>query len=595
MNLLPAAVAGGLSVAALLLAGPRATALTLRDLWTVIRQERIALVAGLVLALLLPVLSRQNVDVPEYVLNLAASTFAALAAVVLAARFGGITAGVSSLLLGARPALVALALLTISAVAATFVLGNIPHVSDEVAYQFQARTLALGHLTQPPPLIAESFVFTHTLVDGDHWYGIMNPGWPLILAAGELIQTPWLVNPVVGALSVIVFHRAFRAGGIGEMESRIGALLIALTPFIWFMNGSLMAHPVNLLLFGLFCWAWARMLETGNLLPALGAGLAMGLNLMVRPIDAVAVALPFGILALFRIRRQPRLIFPLLFAGLVASSGVVGTLLYNQALTGDPFSMPMTKYFFLRNPAEQFGLGFGPEMGTSIHGPEFPGYYPSDAVRVTAYRLAQFAIDLYGLPLLVLALPWTAFRRRWSSWQVTFFGTILSLVVVYIFHFYHGIAYGSRHYYLAIPAFALLLANPMARALESQEPTDRRRVQVLLTALVFHVLVFALPPLVREYSATYRGSSPAVRDAVRRQGLTNALVFVADGNWAWKSAFPLNQYPLGKGAVVFARDRGADNQQVQREFPGRTIYYLSVKPGNQVSLQRASSSSRTEP
>jgi hypothetical protein len=107
--------------------------------------------------------------------------------------------------------------------------------------------------------------------------------------------------------------------------------------------------------------------------------------------------------------------------------------------------------------------------------------------------------------------------------------------------------------------------------------------------------VFALPPLVREYSATYRGSSPAVRDAVRRQGLTNALVFVADGNWAWKSAFPLNQYPLGKGSIVFARDRGADNQQVQQQFPGRTTYYLSVNSVNQVTLQPAPSSSSTEP
>ena len=44
---------------------------------------------------------------------------------------------------------------------------------------------------------------------------------------------------------------------------------------------------------------------------------------------------------------------------------------------------------FDQQAAEHFGLGFGPEMGTKLHGEEWPGFYPADAVVVTAYRLAM--------------------------------------------------------------------------------------------------------------------------------------------------------------------------------------------------------------
>ncbi|MGH7659183.1 MAG: hypothetical protein ACREL6_13190, partial [Gemmatimonadales bacterium] len=267
------------------------------------------------------------------------------------------------------------------------------------------------------------------------------------------------------------------------------------------------------------------------------------------------------------------------------------TMIYDKALTGDSMVMPVTRYFEERNPDERFGIGFGDNMGTTMHGDEWPGFHPPDAVRVTAYRIAQFARDLYGLPLLVFALPFVVWRRRrqlFDEWTLLLTAAAISLTVVYFFHFYHGVAYGSRHLYLALPAVALLLAKLLVYWMDDSRrpgPSSRSRVaQAAIVALILQVVLFTLPPLVGEYADEYRGSSSIVREEMARRNLENALVLVHPGDWAWKSTFPLNEYPLERNAVLFARDRPGNRDELLREWPGRHPWTLRIT-GDQVILE----------
>ena len=82
--------------------------------------------------------------------------------------------------------------------------------------------------------------------------------------------------------------------------------------------------------------------------------------------------------------------------------------------------------------------------------------------------------------------------------------------------------------------------------------------------------------LLPEYSSRYRGSSGAVREAVQSNRLSNAVVFVSDQGWGWKSAFPLNNYPLAEQPVIFAKDLGPQNQQLAQRFPDRQFYMAQV-------------------
>ena len=589
MSRYPLAVAAALGLAALAVSGPAGIRAAIRDLRDALEGHRLALMLAVIVAALCILMARRYVDVGAEAAYLVASTVAWGALVALFLRYDALAARFARFFGTLRPLTIALAGMALALAAGLLVLQEFPHVSDEVAYQFQAHALAHGRLYFPAPSPADAWTFIHTFVDDGRWYGIMNPGWPLFLAVGYAAHAPWLVNPLLGALAVLAFAGFFREAAFEGRTSRLALALLTLSPFVLFMNGTYMSHPANLLLFGVFCWAWARMLRTRGLGWATLAGLAIALNLLVRPVDTAAVTLPFMIQGLARLWRDRRVLLPAVLAGVLAAGGIAATLAYDRALTGDPMQMPVTKYFEARNPNERFGIGFGDDMGTKMHGDEWPGFHPPDAIRVTAYRLVQFARDVYGLPLLVFALPFLAWQRRgylFDEWTIVLTAAGLALIGVYFFHFYHGIAYGSRHLYLALPALALLLA----RLIQGRPRADGSRgaprvAAAALAALVIHVAVFALPPLVREYGDNYRGSSAIVRREVARQHLDNALILVQPGDWAWKSTFPLNSYPLERSRVLFARDVPATHEALLDAWPGRTVWTLSVTKGA-VTLER---------
>lgn len=551
--------------------------------WPAVR----AVAVALPLTLALPVLGRAWLSVPDYWIDVAFTTATFVFFIAALARFDAISRAAVRLVESYRVGVLAGLFLAAAIVVAFLVFDHVPHVSDEVAYQFQAGALAAGRLAVDAPAQPEFFDFVHTIVDGGRWYGIMNPGWPALLAVGELAGVPWLVNPVLGAATILVFFAFFRRIGYDPLEARTAVLLMAVSPFMLFMSGTLMAHTANLLLFGIFAWACAASLQTERLRFALIAGLALAVNLLVRPIDTAAASLPFIAYIAYRAVRRPRMLGHVALAGLIAASAVAATMLYNHALTGDFQLMPMTKYFMDRNPAEKFGLGFGADMGTTMHGPEWPGYYPIDGVRVTAYRLAQLLVDVQALPLLLLAVTlYPLFRRSQLRHRghALLLASAVCLAGAYFLHFYHGVAYGSRHYFLALPAIAVLIARPLAGWIRSDNAATARRARLVLAAGLLYTVSVPYARLLPEYSDRYREASGLVRDTVAEQGLSDALVFVHPEHWAWKSAFPLNEYPLESNDVLFAKHRGDENATIIERFPGRTVYSLRIVSTTSVEI-----------
>lgn len=99
-------------------------------------------------------------------------------------------------------------------VAASLALGafafqHLPHVEDEVAYLFQARTFAAGALSVPaPPEAAQPGLDYYLLqVRDGRWFSTSVPGWPLALAPFAALGVPWLLNPLLAGLSVLLAYR----------------------------------------------------------------------------------------------------------------------------------------------------------------------------------------------------------------------------------------------------------------------------------------------------------------------------------------------------------------------------------------------------
>src|SRR5690606_10490635 len=86
---------------------------------------------------------------------------------------------------------IALWALLMAAWVSTAVFDRLPHVEDEVAFLFQARTFAAGHVVAPAPPEPSSFSIPFVIVRDGMWFGKYPPGYPLVLALGVLIGQPW--------------------------------------------------------------------------------------------------------------------------------------------------------------------------------------------------------------------------------------------------------------------------------------------------------------------------------------------------------------------------------------------------------------------
>ena len=182
-----------------------------------------------------------------------------------------------------------LGLLATSAVA-YFAFERLPHLEDEVAYLFQAKTMALGRLTVPSPDRPGSFWMPFVLDHNGVRFGKYPPGWPAILSAGVLVRAAWLVNPLLAAVSLYLVYRLGRTL-YGERTGLLAAALGLLSPLFLVLSGSYLSHVVCfvwLLLFSLW-FVWTA--QGRSRWYALGAGLALGLAFLTRSLTAVAYAL----------------------------------------------------------------------------------------------------------------------------------------------------------------------------------------------------------------------------------------------------------------------------------------------------------------
>ena len=126
------------------------------------------------------------------------------------------------------------------------VLDSVPHIADSVAYLFQAKYFAAGKLYLAAPPDAAAFRMDHTIIDDQKWYGIFPPGWPAVLAIGVGGGTPWLVNPVLAGLNVVLLHKLV-ARLYSRQLAHLAAVLLAVSPMFLFTSASFMSHSLSAL------------------------------------------------------------------------------------------------------------------------------------------------------------------------------------------------------------------------------------------------------------------------------------------------------------------------------------------------------------
>jgi len=451
------------------------------------------------------------------------------------------------------------------------VFRHIPHVEDSVAQVFQARLFAMGRLFAHSPPYPQFFDVPE-LINNGRWYSEYPFGHSLFLALGVLVRAPWIINPLLGTLAVVVIY-FFGREVYDDPTARLGVVLATLSPYLLLMSSEYMSHASALLLAALFLLAYARALgrtgsEPGGLLPALLAGLCLGMVICIRPYTGLLLAVPFAIDAVVQMVRDPKArsrVVVMLGAGAVM---VTLLLLYNYFTNGDPLKLGYTVKW-----------GPGHDLGFSQAGWR-EGY--TLARRIVDNSIELYSVNRYlfewpipGLAFIVFLFAGTT-RNRWD-WLLA--GTALSLTVGYFFYWWHFITFGPRWQYEALPALVLLTARGMRGLPDFLEqgcrvavPRERVRVWLGKLLLVCYVMMLAvgLPARLAGYARGGLGVLPVAAKTVRSANIHNAIVF----NRRYEETFLQNSIPPG-GDIVFARDLGGSNSLLTRQFPGRACFRVS--------------------
>lgn len=571
---------------------------------------------------------------------------------------------------------------------------TLPTIEDTATYIFEAKTLALGRLWAPvPPKIVYDLVsLPFTVVFHGHWFGKYPPGWPLLLAVGALFDKAWMVTPLVGGVSLLLVYLIGREL-YSPVVGLVAAVLALSSPFFLSMSGSLLSQSATWMWCGLFVYLlirWFKRLPpgmegggadpteiappnsmspgSGGLGPLLapfaagwravgrpaavwrtvkklpeqwyllvGAGAAIGAGFATRQLDALTLALPFGVL-LFR---RP---LGVVFAAGGAALPIGLLALYNQALTGNPTGSGYTA------AASYDRLGFGAGVG----GPTAyeRGFDLARGVWNVAYDLEHLQMGLFGWPfyfgLALVAIPFVTGRFR--RWDWLLLASSLFVVAAYGAYWASGVTGGlPRYWYAIVPWLAILAARGLeemvawpakagfgapaentssalaatdaagvARGRRAVAPPSspvsqlaapvgdgssdrstgrwplsdrgsgrswRTRLALPVPALVVAIMMyFDVHTFLPANVLSYRNPGGAVVAAVGRSGIHHAVIFQHQ-NTPQSSEYDITfsrNSPLLDGDIIWALDKGpARDRRAMAAFPGRRAYlldFLKLRP-----------------
>jgi 4-amino-4-deoxy-L-arabinose transferase-like glycosyltransferase len=466
---------------------------------------------------------------------------------------------------------------------------------DEATYVFQSRMLAGGHLYAPAPAHHEFFQFRFCLQQGGRWFGIFPPGWPAVLALGIWLGAPHLVNPVLGALLVLLAYLLAREVAPGRpLVWRLVAVLGACSIARMSQTATLMSHPL-----GAVCTTTALLggllaVRTGHGRWLLLVGACLGLQANTRLLNAFALGVPclwLVLLFAWRHRTTPRRV-ALALGGLTLVVGLFAgvQLAYNHALTGSASRFPQREYFAATEMKPNCSdPGFGADRVCTHEHPPMLGqgmprneFYLQHGLRVSYVRFDAYSREAAsGVVLFAFLIIGLVARdtRRAAALCLLGYG---SLWAAYVTFYYHGLAYGSRYYFEATACVWIGVALGLVAALRLVAPAGRLGAVALALrggAAAVVLLLIVVQPISRWPHAQqlwFRNLTSYHQPVVRAiAGLEQAgIKSIVEHPLEWGPAV-LNKRPwdLPSQTVIVAHDVGFDSaEELLRHYPGRKLF-----------------------
>jgi hypothetical protein len=461
-----------------------------------------------------------------------------------------------------------------------------PHVTDEVAYLMHARFLANGTITLPAPPVPEAFGFYLMEVKEGQWYAVTPPGWPAALAVGVKLGAPWLINPLLNGINLLLAY-LFIWDLAGRRKARFAALLLAASPWFIFMGMNFMTHTLTLFCFLAACVCVGlarRSVRTGvSLVWAAAAGVMIGAGTIVRPLDGVLAGLFVGLWAIGVGGKRLHLasIGVLAVAALLTGALV---LPYNAALTGSPLTFPLNAYLDAHYGVGSNDFGFGPNRGFGWPLDPNPGHSPIDGLINANLNTFSLNTELLGwaagsLGLAALAVLF-GLRRRENALA---FGMIGFVFTAFFFYYYSGGPdFGARYWYLMLIPLVILTVSGvdvLAQKL-SGEPSELPVMQTRVLAGVTLACVIALltyfPWRAIDKYYHFWNMRPDVREMAAAGMFDGGVVLVrGESHPDYTSAVVYNPLDLESADPIFAWDAGPEvRKRLLAAYPDRSVWIV---------------------
>jgi hypothetical protein len=427
------------------------------------------------------------------------------------------------------------AALALYAVVASSVFSRVPISIDELVQLVQAKTFAGGKLWKPA-LPTPEFYSVLNMVDANgRYYSQFPPGGPTMLAVGVLFGAPWLVGPLCGAISVAGFWSFLRV-----VEPRrgvaVGALLLfALAPFAVFMSGSHMNHVPTLMWIVLAMAAMARVMSAQRPMPlfALANGIALGCAATIRPVDALAFALPAGVWYLWLALGSRSRWHDLIAVGIGVALPLIAMMWVNAQTTGGPL---LFGYQVLWGQSHDLGFHRAPWgiAHTPLRGLELVNLY--------FLRLQTYLYEA-SIPSLVPVLGALYLTPKADRFDRYLLASSTLVVGLYFAYWHDGFIFGPRFVFALLPLLALWTARFPALVRERFGANlGYRTTWYAFGVAALLALVVSVPARVREYARSFVPMRLDYLAPARRAKVDNALIFVRE---SWGTQLMARMWALG--------------------------------------------------
>ena len=465
---------------------------------------------------------------------------------------------------------------------AYFVYQNHPHVPDEVVYLYHARYFAQGMMSMPLPPVPDAFNLDLMTYEATRWYSPVPPGWPAVLSVGVWLGAPWLVNPALNAIAVLLTYVLLR-DVYNRRFARFALLLLCSSPWFVFMGMNFMTHALSLVCTLAAAIAVARLRKQGSIAWVIPGGIAIGIMAMIRPLEGLTVAVLLGLWTLGAFPWRARNLGAATGLAIVSMATGALTLPYNQQLAGDPTTFPLMAYTDSMYGAGTNALGFGANRGLGWPGLDpFPGHGIIDVLVNGNLNAYMVNIDLLGwstgslLALLLLLLPGRL--KQADRWML-----IATAAVIGVHSFYWfsgGPDFGARYWYLIIIPVIALAAHGVFRLAEHLQAQTRgdAETRVLAGALVLMAatLITFMPWRAMDKYYHYRNMRPDVRELAADRAFGRSIVLVRGKRHPdYASAGFYNPLNLQSNAPVYIWDREpAITRSALQAFRDRNVWIL---------------------